>query len=164
MSVYCLFVKTGREKFVENFIVNTGYRTIGAQGIVNEPRPWNKLVQVKRALLPGYVFMESDVEPDWKALKENSDILKPLAYDDGNMALRGRDLEFVFYLKYHGGFLGMSRAYKEGTRVRIIDGPLKAYEGSIVRLNTRRRSALIKIDEEGFVQNIWLPYELLGQG
>jgi len=136
---------------------------IGARGIVNEPRPKKKIVRVTKRLFPGYVFLESEEEPAWEVLAKNVNILKPLGYDDCNKALRGPDLEFVSFLKFNKGFLGISKAIQVGARIQIIDGPLKDYEGRIVKLNRRRYAAEVVIDGAGIVPMVWLPYEVIGQ-
>jgi len=166
VSVYCLFCKTGREADVAAALARAGFRAFGSEVVVNNPRPGRVMLHERRVLLPGYVFLESAAEPDWKAMRASADpraadIIRVLSYGDGSMALRGRDLEFASFLRLHGGLIGLSRAAREGTRVRVIDGPLKRYEGSIVRVNSRRQSAEVRIDEAGIVRTIWLGYELV---
>jgi len=146
---------------VEAGLTRAGYRVIPSRVLVNTVRPGGVLVREEQALLPGYVFLESPGEPDWRVIRQQGDVLKPLAYADGTQALRGRDLAFVRFLEGSGGFLGLSRAVQEGTRIRVLDGPLKAWEGSIIRVNRRRQAAEVRIDGEGIVHTIWLPYEVL---
>jgi len=161
MPRYCLFCKTGREAAVEAALAEAGCRVIGTRAVSNEVRRGGALVPLVRPLLPGYVFLESEAEPDWKALRRRGGALRPLAYGDGRTALRGADLEFVSLFARYGGLLGVSRAAQVGGRIRIIDGPLKAYEGRILRLNRRRLSAEVRIEGEGISCAVWLPYEVI---
>jgi transcription antitermination factor NusG len=63
-------------------------------------------------------------------------------------------------LRQNGKF-GISKAVLEGTKVKIIDGPLKELEGKIIKVNKRRKCAEIEIETFGTINKIWLAYELI---
>ncbi|GAB6391893.1 MAG: transcription antitermination protein NusG [Treponematales bacterium] len=160
MNIYCLFCETGREAKVEDFLNEAGYRVITSlamQGVIRR----GKLVREPRALLPGYVFFENDREPDEKTLKANKYVYRLLRYDDGAAHLRGKDLDFIRLLFARNGVFGVSKAIQVGSRIKILDGPLKDYEGDIVRLNRRRQNAEVRIESEGFIHTVWLSYEVI---
>jgi transcriptional antiterminator NusG len=113
--------------------------------------------------MPGYVFFESDSTPDWKTIAWIPAVYKPLSYADGVYALRGRDLEFVSSLMKNNGVYKISRAVADGSKIKIIDGPLKDFSGSIVKVNRRKGRALVKLEGEGIINEIWLGFELLLQ-
>jgi len=157
---YCLYCETGHESAVETALQEAGYRVIslvGMQGVFRR----GKLVREPRALLPGYVFFQSAEEPAEKTIREIPHVYKLLRYADGKSPLRGRDLDFVQLLLSHG--LGISTAVQEGAHIRILDGPLKLYEGDIIRLNRRKQNAEVRIAREGFIHTIWLGYEVIAK-
>jgi len=157
---FCLFCETGREPDVENFLAERGFavitslveRNVARRGeVTREPRP----------LIPGYVFFESDAEPDWKSMKkECAYVYYPLRYSDASTALRGEDAAFVYWLRREG-VIGISKAVRVGTKIRIVEGPLKRYEGNIVTVNSRQKCVEVRIAGEGIVNTMWLSYEVI---
>ncbi len=61
---------------------------------------------------------------------------------DNTKKLRGHDLEFIQWLKRQNGMIGISKAIQIGTKIKIIDGPLKKYEGNIIKINKRQNVLL----------------------
>jgi transcriptional antiterminator NusG len=114
-----------------------------------------------RPLIPGYVFFSCRGAPDWKKIDWIPAVYKPLSYADNSFALRGRDLEFIASLMKNNGVYKISRAVSEGSKIRIIDGPLKDFEGNIIKVNRRKGKALIRIPGDSILNNIWLGIELL---
>jgi transcriptional antiterminator NusG len=153
-------VECARETYVENFLRRGGLSVIPARAERTVYRN-GKPKKESRPLIPGYVFFESGRVPDWEAIVWFPAVYKPLSYADDSFALRGRDLEFVRSLMKNNGVYKISRAVADGSKIRIVDGPLKDYEGSIVKVNRRKGWALVKIAGEGIINNIWLGFELL---
>jgi transcriptional antiterminator NusG len=163
MGVYCLYCETGRENRVGEGLTRSGFRVIPSlvELVIVKNK---KSSHVVRQLLPGYVFFESEAAlraGDWATIKQDKHIYRPLSYVDGSKELRGDDLLFVELLERKRGLLGISKAIAEGTRVKIIDGPLKELEGKIIKVNRKRRCAEVAIESVGVVHRIWLSYELI---
>jgi len=164
-QVYCLFCETGRETQVEALMRKIGYEIIpstaeyrvvkgGKQG-----REW-------RPILPGYVFFTAQTGPDWKKITGLDHVYYPLGYSDSTHALRGEDLDFVRWLLRRASGtgasgIGLSRVVRVGTKIKVVDGPLKDYEGSIVKVNLRRGCAAVEISTEGVVRRVWLGFEVM---
>jgi transcription antitermination factor NusG len=98
---------------------------------------------------------------DWKRIYGDEHIYKALNYADGTRELRGNDLRFALMLKRRNGRLAVSKAVQEGTKIKIIDGPLKELEGRIIKVNKRRNCAEIEIDTSGIINRIWLGFEMI---
>ena len=49
-----------------------------------------------------------------------------------------------------------------GNKIKIMEGPLKEWEGQIVKINKRQKCACVKIDGDGLKNTIWLSYEIIG--
>jgi transcriptional antiterminator NusG len=161
-GVFCLRVEGGQENYVGRFLRNAGMNVVPAfaeRAVVRK----GKTKRVTRPLMPGYLFFTCDYAPDWGTVKRMPSVYKALSYPDGSFALRGRDLDFVRLLMKNNGVYKISRAVSEGAKIKIIDGPLKNLEGGIIKVNRRKGRALVRIEGEGIINNIWLGFELIGE-
>jgi transcriptional antiterminator NusG len=120
-----------------------------------------KTIKQFRPIVSGYVFFSSEMEPDWRTIIGFKDIFYPLRYSDDSKCLRGYDIAFVHWLIRHNGVIGVSKAIQCGTRIKIVEGPLKEYEGNIIKVNKRQKSVMIQIDTEGIINTVWLSYEYI---
>ena len=96
----------------------------------------------------------------WK-LKKFPIFFYLLKYADNTKHLRDNDLKFVQWLVENNGIIKISKAIKIGKKIKIMEGPLKDFEGNIVKINKRQKCVKIKIDEEGIIKYIWLSYEYI---
>ena len=161
--VFCLCCKNSQENKVESFLKQIGYNTISA---LSERKVYNngKFKTILRTIIPGYVFFENDTDLDafnWKEICKMEYIYYPLKYMDNGKILRGKDLEFVNWLKENNGILKISNVIKYDKKIKIINGPLKEYEGKIVKINKKQNCAGIKLDGEGIQNTIWLSYDYI---
>lgn len=161
-SYGCIFCKTGKERSVAEQIQNTcaGVRAVTMRQI--KYRTFQKVKTREEAiLLPGYVFFEApaSIAPFAEFPKQN--IIRILFTDSGVWQLRGEDERFVKWLFRYDGLLGLSQAYKEGERIRIISGPLKDMEGNIRRVDKRGMSGQVILNFYGKVVPVWLGFELI---
>ena len=158
-EMYCLFCETGFETKLEHRLEHSGYTIISSLSERNVVRN-GKIVKELRPLIPGYIFISREQEPDWKELRGMAHIFYPLRYSDGGAQLRGGDLLFVRWLKQHKA-IGVSKAVQIGNYIKIVAGPLKEYEGKITKINKRRKCAEVLINTESIINKIWLSYELI---
>jgi transcriptional antiterminator NusG len=157
-SVFCVFCKTLRESKVETFLRDLGYNVISAlveRKIIKNGKP----VKILRAIIPGYVFFENSNEPNWKEISKSKHVYYPLSYENNEKRLKGNDLKFVKWLKKKNGIIKISKVMEIGTKIRIMEGPLKEMEGKIVKINKRQKCAGVRIEGEGIKNIIWLSYE-----
>lgn len=103
---------------------------------------------VTRPLFQGYVFYETeDGISLWERLRKITDIKKLLRDGDDEVAPLKKEEEILLYKlcgKEH--VLDISEGYKEGSRVRVIKGPLMGQEALIKKVNRHKRIAVIEID------------------
>lgn len=145
---------------MEDLIKRSGYKVISAiseRYVVKNGRRCKEF----RSLLPGYVFMASDELSVWDVLVRFRYICHPVRYGDSTLYLRGGDLEFVRWLQRYNGVIEMSKAVHEGTKIRIISGPLMEYEGKIVKINKRQKCAAVQIDSEKIPCTVWLSFDFI---
>ena len=112
-------------------------------------------------ILRGYVFFETNADASINGLLPPNDILSVLSYSDGDWRLYGDDLEYAKWIFKYNGVLPLSKAYKIGDRIYIIDGPLKDLEGSITRIDKRNRSGQITLNFAGREQKVWLGFDIV---
>ena len=62
-------------------------------------------------------------------------------------------------MKKYNGILCISQVLQVGTKIQVIDGPLKDFEGMIVDVKKSRRVVAVQISESGHFQKIWCPVE-----
>jgi transcription antitermination factor NusG len=160
-NVFCIFCETSQEIKAATYLQQMGYTVISALAerkiIVN-----GKIKNILRSLIPGYVFFENENVPDWfkwMELCRTQHIYYPLKYSDGEKRLRGKDLEFINWLKANNGILKISKVIEIGNKINVIKGPLKDFEGKIIKINKRQKCAAIKLDGEGIEKTVWLSYE-----
>ncbi len=159
-AVYCLSCFCGQERKVEAFIKQSGYKVVSAlaeRTIIKKGKRRREF----RSLLPGYVFVLSKETPVWRDMVRFQYITRLLRYSDGSSCLRGKDLEFVRWLQRHNGVIETSKAIQEGTKIKIVSGPLKEYEGKIIKVNKRQKSAAIRIESEKLACTIWLSFDFI---
>lgn len=159
----CLFCRTGKESAVIRRIAlyhpgiqaMTPYKT-------RYRREGGRLREESVPLLRGYVFYQTDRDVNLRELSRVDDVLRPLTYENGEWRLHGSDDEFARLLFQADGHIGLSMAYfDEGNRIRILEGFLKEYEGSIVRVNRRSKTAEVRLDFQDKEIRVWLGFELM---
>ena len=162
-SVFCVFCEPTQEKKAELFLQKMGYNVISTfverRIIVN-----GKIKDVLRSMIPGYVFFETENILDgiaWKEICKMEYIRYPLKYTDNEKKLRGKDLEFINWLKINNCIIKISKVIEIGKKIHIVEGPLKNYEGKIIKINKRQKCVAIKLDGEGIENIIWLSYECI---
>ena len=118
---------------------------------------WEEIVP----LLPGYLFFETEEDLPKQELARTNYLLRLLTYTNGEWMLRGDDDQFAKTMFQSDGRIGFSKAYyDESRRLHIIDGFLKPYENSIVRVDHRYQAAEIGITFQEKPIRLWLGFEL----
>lgn len=159
MSFACGFCLTGHEKRIAG-IINDRYPDVKALAAekMSRRRQGGEWLTETKILFPGYVFCATDAEklPDTLAREGLRFLLT-----DGSWQLQGEDEAFAKKLFEQNGVLGFSSACFVNGRIRILDGPLKDYEGKITRVDRRFRSCEVTVTVAGRETRVWLGYELV---
>lgn len=157
----CLFCRTGREKRIAGEIETelADIRVVFAEKL-RRRRQGHSSVEECVPLFPGYLFFRAGDDLDVRKLSRHADVYKLLRDGEGIWQLRGEDRALAHELFRSNGVVGFSKAYYEGDRIRITDGPLKAYEGRIMRVNRRQQTAQIALLGSREV-TAWLGFELI---
>lgn len=158
----CVFCITGKEQVVANCIqiYNKNVRAKAASQTIRHTCQGVTRLQ-NDVILKGYVFFETSADVNINGLLPPNDILSVLSYSDGDWRLCGDDLAYAKWIFKYNGVLPLSKAYKVGDRIYIVDGPLKDLEGSITRIDKRNRSGQVTIYFAGREQKVWLGFDIV---
>lgn len=174
-SYGCFFCKSGKEEEVIrnfNILFHNGRAILPTRTKIIRTR--NATIEKHVPLLPGYVFFKITengtpasgiIDAVLKELLEFTridSVLKLLRYSDGKWRLFGSDNLFAEMLFKTEGDIGLSRAYfDKGDRIRLLDGFLKDYEGSITSVNRKNKTVEISVNLQGKKVIMRLGYELV---
>lgn len=156
----CLFCKTGKEKIVAENVTGSSVdvRAVTMRQMKYKSSHGEKCVEEEVAL-KGYVFFEAPVGMKPSEVFPKQHIIRILYSESGNWHLYGFDRRFAEWLFQQQGVLGISKAYREGAKVRIHSGPLKALEGKIRRIDKRGRACQVILDFLNKKITMWLGFE-----
>lgn len=158
----CIFCRTGNEQLLVQSLQKE-YPEIRVLSAAKKRmrRQGKMLIEEQVPLFPGYIFFsaENSFEPGSFIYRE--DVFRILHDSRGDWQLRGEDEAFVRALFEQDGVIGLSKAYYEGDRIRIVEGMLKMYEGRILRVNHRSHTAQVCVGVAGQEVTVWLGFELI---
>lgn len=160
--VYCVSCDAGSESMLRDDLLRQLPDTVVLYPVFDREELKGGVWTVKtRPLIAGYVFVysETPIEPfEFYRCERVNRVLGYLEKGHNEYALTGQDLEFARWIFSHEGHIGVSKAMLVGDQTKIIDGPLKRYEGEILKIDRRRRSALVAVSVGESIKNIWLSF------
>jgi transcription termination/antitermination protein NusG len=159
-KAYCIYCATGKEEKTAD-LVNMLLEDVVAYPVLQEK---HKSVNgdksnVWTVLVPGYIFVYSDLPISYRNILNIDSVYKILAYQDGEACLAGSDREFAATVYKYTGRIRASKALLINSRVKIIDGPLKDFEGRISKINKHNRNGCVEITIGGITRSVWLAFD-----
>jgi len=163
MEYFAVQVWTGKEdEFAARIGAAPGF---GALTLVPKRalnlRRRGRQVREERPLFPGYAFIVND-EPEltldqrW-ALRTTPFFLRALPDTSCPRPINERDRRILAHFMSFGKTADTSVVYfDENERIVVVDGPLKGFEGLIVRVDKRKGRAKIRLDmcEDSFLVDL----------
>ncbi|QQO08055.1 antiterminator LoaP [Breznakiella homolactica] len=120
-------------------------------------------------ILPGYIFLELDDDDSirnyyWE-LRKTDGFFRFLKSNQDIQPLTGNSLEVILYLlKKVGPVAGKSKVvFDENSRIMVLEGPLKGFEGKIIKVDKRKGRARVKLDIYDESHSIDLAFEVMGK-
>lgn len=110
-------------------------------------------------LLPGYVFLFANERLYVSDLQRVDGVIRVLSGMDGAHELYGDDERFARWLLENDGVIGISKAIREGERIRVVEGPMADYGGTIIKVNKQRRRALVAFQFDGVAWSSWVDFD-----
>jgi len=158
-AAYCLFCKTGRETALAKEL-NDIYPSCVALPFLrtmHRSRDGERFEE-QDVLLKGYIFLYLPKACDAASIRSAQTGFRILEDVDGIRALDGDNRRYAEWVLSLGGIVGISKALRVGSRVKIIDGPLLQVEGYIAEYSKKNRNCRIRIDLGGVELKAWLPF------
>lgn len=160
--VRCLFCRTGKEESVVALVEENGWGRALFAKRMKRLRNGKEWFFKPAPLLPGYVFVYSSGEDiPHESFLSLQDVIRVLQYGPRMDKLVGRDLEFAHWLWKLNGEVGVMKAVEVGDRVEFVDGAFKQLQGTITKLDRRRKVVRVSLSTDGAIRQIWLAYEIV---
>lgn len=162
MAYGCIFCLTGKEIAVAADIQRRCAQ-IRAIAVRQNKRFTHGGVTTLRevVLLYGYVLLEAPENAVLHEALKQVDSITILTDTDGDWRLYGKDEDYARWAFSYHGLIGLSRAYRVGEQIQIVDGPLKDLEGKISRIDRRNRSGQVTLQFWGKEIKVWLGFEII---
>ncbi len=146
---YAIFVKTGEENLVKERL---DYRFKGNPAVmipkkIIKERKNGKWYRRVRNLFPGYIFIHGVLdEKNYKNLWQVPGLFKLLCTDREPVQIPPYEIEIFSHLFDKEDVIEESDIYMEGDEVSIINGPLTALKGKIIKVDKRKGRARVLLN------------------
>ena len=125
--------------------------------------------KVQKPLFPGYVFVQTGIEPDLiaerlaKALENVRDVYSILHYGDDKKDVVLREGERLYWKRlFDVDFCVVgSVGFIEGDMIRITSGALIGLEGKIRKINRHKREAIVEMEMMGAKREVAVMLEVV---
>ena len=115
-------------------------------------------------MFPGYVFFDTDnIDIFFYKLKKIYGFTKILRTDGEFTPLSPSEEAMIRALGGDDHLVEMSTGYKKGSKVTITEGPLFGLEGSIVRIDRSKRTAVLNVEFLGEERQIKIGLRVLSE-
>lgn len=159
---YAVWVRTGQEEKVLQMCSEMLPEQCFLPRYERARKQNGKWIKLKEPLFPGYLFFISDnVEMLIDGLKMVPDFTKVLGDDQEPIALYPHEIDFLQKYTNENRVLEMSYGFLEGDRLVVTDGPLKDYQGKIVRIDRHKRLATLEMEFFGRVVRMKVGMEVV---
>lgn len=159
LKEYCVFCNTGKETFAAWRLREiTGGETIFPRLVchISKKDGWK---DCEYSFLPGYIFLYTTDELPVAKIRQIPEVIKLLAYGQYQYALQGADADFARWIYVQRGIIGKSKALREGSHIRVVDGPMKRFSDRIQAVNKQRRRAKVDLDFGGEKHTMWMAFD-----
>lgn len=149
MTYYCIMVLTGEEKKFKEYAQEAFKNDFpSAQFYFFERKMHtNKRGWFQGALFPGYVFFGAEeLTPEFfSKLRSVKGFCRILPDNQNPLKFAGTGLDELKFLIQTGEVLGVSKVqFSPDKKITVISGPLKGYEGQIVKVNKKQKRITVR--------------------
>ncbi len=123
---------------------------------------WNK---VEETLFPAYIFVVTKRPKElYQELRRVPRLTKVLGREEGYFVPLSEEEEgLVRNLGGQGHRAGLSKVVVgEGKQIRVLEGPLKGYEGDVVKVDLHKREVVVRVGFMGRETKLRLGIEMVG--
>ncbi|MCR4676111.1 MAG: hypothetical protein K5634_02640 [Sphaerochaetaceae bacterium] len=152
---FCLSCLTGKEsqavenvqKYLEENIAEDF--SVWFPQKINRDKKKGVYTEHKFPLFPGYLFIywggEDEINFPFHEIRKIPQIVKILKYENNSHALLGSDYNFAHWIHENDGEIKPSRVFcKEGSRLRIISGPLVGMDANVIKVDKHHKRITLR--------------------
>lgn len=168
MGWYAIFVKTGYEEKVKDYITKIK-PYLGAQNSFHLLIPKRKLYERKngvrhivfKTMFPGYILIETEnIESFYKTVKDTPNIVRFIKNDSYFEEISLDEILFLLQMVDETGVIDISSAFYNGSKLKIFSGPLTGREQSVLRVDRRKGRVKVNFMISGQFLNIDLGIDI----
>ncbi len=170
MNYYFIACRTGGELRVKEHLLKYFDRELEDEVDICVPmrrmidRRKGKKIMTDHPILPGYLLISSDISLDDFC----SDVHRlPGCYGflrnlDKSIELHGPDYEYAAWIMHNQGTIQPSKVvYKKGEPIKIIEGPMKDFMGTIVKVDYRHNRVVVEFEFAQVIRQVSMPVEFI---
>ncbi|MEG7354991.1 antiterminator LoaP [Bacillus vallismortis] len=172
MNWYAIFVESGKEEIVQKYLsmyfdADILYSMVPRR-VVPERRK-GKIYHVMKTLFPGYVLIKTRMNgnmlhkmrsiPDFYRFVNNGSCYTKEA-GEYYCQIREEEMSVLFKLIEKGDIISYSKIKIEESKVYVVSGPLHGLEGTIKKIDKRKKRAKVQLNLLGKEQTVELGIEL----
>ena len=121
---------------------------------------------IEKPMFSNYIFIywngEDETDFPFYELRKIPTVIKVLKYDDNSHALKGNDLAFAKWIHTHDGHIKQSKViYKEGQKIHICEGPLKGFDGNVIKVDKHHKRITVRFEFGDIVSDVSFSVEFL---
>lgn len=168
MDWYALFVKTGDENLVEQYL-NYHFDRSECYAIVPKSRlterTKGKYYEVLKPLFPGYILINTIMNAhSYYIIRQIPKVYSILSQaEEYYTNINIEEMKPILKLINENNIIDYSKIFIENSKVYVKDGPLHGMEGIVKRVDKRKGRATIALDFMGESRMIDLGVEILNK-
>lgn len=150
---YVIFTRAGHEqnvrKLIEQSFSKEEIKLLVPKRKIIERKKGQRVEKIK-LLFPGYVFIHTNMSDEvYYRIRNVLDFAVFLKDGFRPAHVKEDDMRVILSLTGYSDLIGFSKGINIGGRVKIIDGPLKGYEGLIESIDKRKGRAKVRLKVAG---------------
>jgi transcriptional antiterminator NusG len=172
MNYYFIACRSGKEEKTKAHLLRLFAREMGEEFDVQIYIPMREMIDRRkgkkimnnRPILPGYLLAasEEDLSLYIQDVRRVVSCYGFLRYVDRSIKLRGVDYSYAAWIMHNKGTIKPSRAiFKKGEPIKIIDGPMKDFFGTIVAVDYRHSRATVEFEFYDVIRRVSMPVEFI---
>jgi transcriptional antiterminator NusG len=164
MSWYSLFVLTGKEEYVEEWLrlyFDELIMTILIPKRKLTERKQGKVRQVLKKMFPGYLLIHTEMNDQiYYAMERIPNLIRVLNSGEAYTPIPDKELECTLRLLDEKGIVDYSNVYVVNSKLVVKSGPLLGMEGLIKSVDKRKKRAKIMVPFMGLEKEIDVGIEM----
>ena len=162
MFAYCLFCQTQRAKTIASLLELRGDLRAFTPQILKRQHVKGKNVDVLYDMLPGYVFVYSNIDlQDFRAFHGLDGVIRRLGVVENKYQLTDADYDFAMRLYESNGVVGQITLIKVGDTVTMKDPLFIGCHGKVTRIDYRKQRARVDYQFAGMDCFTWIACDLI---